>query len=360
MTRLIEILISLAIVAVLFLVVGLVLPSKRHISEKVETNRKMTIVFDTLNSFRRFKDWNPLLLRDPRMELKTSGPDAGVGARLDYTSKKPELGSGSLEITASEPGKHIAYAVENNKMGSDKRTEFVFKPTGRSGRNVEITETYDVDYGWNLIGRYAGLYVRSHVGDDMKLGLTKLTNMLAAVPNVDYAVKGSKLAGLQIVERPAEHLLVVSAGSVERNNDIVKASMRANMEWIKRTMDASGLTPVGPMRIVTTEMGRESYTFDVVQPVRKATATEGAAADAPLTGLSLQGPVKYEQTKSGRAATATYSGFMAELDNVRNALRAWAVTHGYEVTERPYETYNNGIDQAFTETGSYNVYWAIK
>ena len=59
MTRLIEILISLAIVAALFLIVGIALPSSRHLQHSVETNRKLTIVFDTLNSLRRFKDWNP-------------------------------------------------------------------------------------------------------------------------------------------------------------------------------------------------------------------------------------------------------------------------------------------------------------
>ena len=56
MTRLLEILISLAIVAVLFIVVGFLLPSSRHLENSVETNRKMTIVYDTLNSVRRFKD----------------------------------------------------------------------------------------------------------------------------------------------------------------------------------------------------------------------------------------------------------------------------------------------------------------
>ena len=47
MTRLIEVLISLAIVLALFLVISLVLPSSRHLSEQVQTNRKMTIVYDT-------------------------------------------------------------------------------------------------------------------------------------------------------------------------------------------------------------------------------------------------------------------------------------------------------------------------
>lgn len=381
MTRLIEILISLAIVAVLFLAVGVVLPSSRHISEKVETNRKMTIVYDTLNSFRRFKTWNVLALRDPKMEIKYSGPEAGVGARMDYVSNQKSLGvgSGSWEITASEPKKRIDYKIENNERGHDKRTSFILKPTGRSGRNVEITQTYDVDYGWNLIGRYGGLYVSRHVGDGMKLSLGRLSNMLASVPNVDYAVAGSKLTGLKMVERPAEHLLVVSSGSIERNNEKIKASMKGNMEWIKRTMDASGLVAAGPMRIISTELGSETYTFDIAQPVRKGSGaaasdaadgdTEEAATpaapvasatgDAPLN-VKLQGPVTYVQTKPTRAAMGSYTGFMAELDNVRNAVRAWALTQGYEVVDRPYEFYKNGIDQAFTENGQYEVYWTLK
>src|SRR3546814_10290765 len=78
MTRLIEILISLAIVAALMLLVALVLPSSRHLSESVETNRKMTIVFDTVNSLRRFTDWNALALRDPQADFELSGPASGV------------------------------------------------------------------------------------------------------------------------------------------------------------------------------------------------------------------------------------------------------------------------------------------
>src|SRR3546814_9134883 len=68
-------------------------------------------------------------------------------------------------------------------------------------------------------------------------------------------------------------------------------------------------------------------------------------------------PVEYVQTESGRVAMAYFSGFMAGLDNVRNALRAWALTQGEEVTGRPSEIYKNGIDPAFTAEGEYEVYW---
>ena len=371
MTRLIEVLISLAIVAALFLVISLVLPSSRHISEKIETNRRMTIVYDTLDSLRRFDDWNPLILHDPKMQVKLSGPPSGVGAELDYSSKVPALGEGSWKIIADDPGKSVTYAVVNPQRGHDKRMTFTFRTTGHAGRNIEIAQNYDVTYGWDLLGRYAGLYVSSHVGDDMKLGLERLTNMLTTVPNVDYRGQGDKLVGLRAVDTPAENLLVVSAGSIPRDDDKITASMKANMEWIKRTMEASGLVAAGPMRIISTEMGRENYTFDVAQPVRRSapaaakpgTETPPVAADvgvAPLTGLKLQGPVKYVQTKPGRAATASFTGYFVALENVRNALRAWALTQGYEVTDRPYEVYKNGIDQAFTENGEFDVYWTLK
>lgn len=353
MTRLLEILISLAIVLGLYLVVALVLPSKRHLVEKAETNRKLTIVFDSLNSLRRFKDWNPLVLRDPAMQLSYSGPESGVGARMDYVSKNERLGKGSWEITESVPREKISYAITNIERGNDKRTSFSFKPTGRNNRNVEISQTYDVNYGWNLLGRYSGLYVSRHVGDDMKLGLSRLVGMLASVPNEDYAIAGSKLTGFKVIDRPAEDVLFVNAGNVDRSNSQIQSSISANSEWIKRVMDANGLEAVGPVRIVTTDLGRETYNFDVAQVVRKKGG--GAAGN-----VSLQGPVKFAQNKPAKAATAAYTGYMAELDKARNGLRAWAVTHGYEVTDRPYEAWKSGVAGSFTENGQFDIYWALK
>jgi hypothetical protein len=360
MTRLIEILISLAIVAALFLVVGLVLPSSRYLVERVETNRKLTIVYDTLNNFSRFKDWNATPLRDPRMQTRISGPAAGVGAEFHYDSKKNEVGSGTWKIVESVPNELVAIQIDNDRMGKNKRTEFKLKPTGNNNRNVEITQTYKVEYGFNLLGRYAGLYVRSHVGDDMKFGLAKFANMLASVPNIDYAVYGEKLTGLSVAQLPAEHLLFVPAGTLEFDDPVIEKSMRANMEWINRTMTASGLVAAGPMRIITSEQGRETYTFDVAQPVRRASDAEGTAATAELTGLGLQGPVKYQLLPARRAVSAKFIGYIRELENVRNALRAWSAPRGLEVADRPYEVYDSGIEGAFTEDGKFTAYWAIK
>ncbi|HEY4556324.1 MAG TPA: SRPBCC family protein [Lysobacter sp.] len=358
MTRLLELLISVAIVAVLFLAVGLALPSSRHLSHSIETNRKPTIVFDTLNSVRRFPQWNPLVLKDPAMQLRMTGPASGKGARIEYSSKEEGLGEGSWEIVESEPNKRVAYRIENIERGDNKRTEFTLRPTGRNNRNVEITQTYDVDYGMNLLGRYAGLYVSSSVGADMKMGLGRLANLLAAVPNIDYSElsKEDPARAPKVVDRPAENLLFVTS-AVDRDNAKVQAQMQSNYEWIRKVMAANGLEAAGPVRIITNEFGAETYSFDVAQPVRKAGETGPATQ---YEGLKMEGPVEAAFNAPTKVATTSYKGHMANLSQVRDALRAWTLTNGYETIERPYETWNGGISAGFTPEGEFNVFWAVK
>ncbi len=355
MTRIIEFLIALGIVAGLFVIIGVCLPGERHLSESIETNRKMTIVYDTVSSLRRFKDWNPLVLRDPAVELKLSGPESGVGARLDYSSREGSIGQGSWEITEAEKNSRVAIAIQDRAKGHDKTTVFNLEPTGKNNRNVKITQEYSVKYGFDLLGRYAGLYVTRHVGDDLKLGLSRMVNMLATVPNVDYRASEAPLTDLKVVDVPAEDLLVVNAGNIDRGNDTIRKSIEDNQEWIKRAMEANGLEAAGPVRIVTTDFGAEKYAFDVAQPVRKKGA-EGKL-EVKIPGGN---PATYVHTEPRRSAYATYTGHMAGLDIARNALRAWATTAGYEVVDRPYESWKGGVDKAFTTEGSYDVYWSIK
>lgn len=383
MTRLIELLISLAIVAALFIIVGFLLPSHRHIEQSVETNRKMTIVYDTINSFARFAQWNVLPLHDPAMDIEISGPKSGVGAQLDYSSKERSVGSGSWKLVDSVPGKSVTFEITNKEPGSNKVTTFKLEPTGRGAvkRNVRITQTYDVDYGMNLFGRYAGMYVSSGMGETMKMSLGRLSNMLAAVPNYDYTElsKDDPSRAPTIVERPAANMLLVSA-AVERNNDVVQRTMKNNMQWIEKVMKANNLVAAGPVRVITNEFGSDTYAFDVAMPVRKAggseTSEDAAKQDGESAGdkvavteevpaagkldVKLEGPVEYIYEEPTRVAVVPFTGHMANLPKVRDALRAWVLTQGMDTAGRPYESWDTGIEKGFGDAGEFKVYWVLR
>lgn len=379
MTRLLELIAAILIVIVLFVTVGVFLPSHQALEHSVETNRPVRLVFDTLNGFKRFGDWNPLRLHDPNIAYTTSGPDFGVGARLEYSSKSKRIGEGSWELTETkEDGRvqSIRFVLTNPAYGEKKTMRFNIE---RKGRTTVITQRYDVDYGWNLLGRYAGLYVSRSVGEDMKLGLSNLGAVFAMIPNFDYS-------GIEIetVEIPAQNILYIPTES-ERNITAVETAMTNQLKWIRQVMAKNELEAAGPFRLVTTNFGSDVYEFDIVMPVRKK-GSAPAAAEAPAAegegeaeggmrpgaeamaaaepidpeSIKLEGEVKFGQSYAGRALKTIYNGHPAGLPVVRDQLRAWAATHGVQIQDRAFEEYLQDIETTSTEDSQFNVYWPIQ
>ncbi|HEU0151822.1 MAG TPA: SRPBCC family protein [Arenimonas sp.] len=385
MTRVIEWIISLLIVIALFVVIGLFLPAKRTVSHSIETNRPMATVNDILSSFTRFRDWNALVNHDPRVQLTTSGPESGEGATLAFQSSQFSIGSGEWKVVEFVPGEKIVYALDTPGRGKNKTMTFRFERTGQRKQNVEITQRYSVDYGWDLLGRYSGtLYVNSEIGADIKRGLGKLSNLLATIPRFDYSLHEP---GFQVVELPAENVLLVTTAAKRANDDIALA-MTNQRKWIDQVMEKNELEAAGPMRIVTNEFGADTYGFDVVLPIRRkgtgpadeatdaaegAEGTEGeAVAEAPAApavdpnapletfDVKVEGPVVYAQLPARRAAKTTYTGPSPGLARIRDLVRAWSLVRGYEPTDRPYEDYLGEIKDMLAEDAEFNVYWPIR
>ncbi|GAB2652976.1 polyketide cyclase [Arenimonas aestuarii] len=416
MTRVIEWLISLLIVAALFVVIALFLPATRTVSHSVETNRPMSTVNDILSSYTRFGDWNALVNHDPRMKIDISGPESGVGAKLSFYSDDATVGEGTWELVEFVPGDKIVYALDTPGRGKNKRMTFDFERTGQRKQNVKVTQTYTVDYGFDLLGRYAGLYVTDNIGEDMKLGLGKFSNLIATIPRFDYSQHDAEFA---FVDLPAANVLSATA-TAKRANDDIALAMTNQLKWIEQVMEENELEPAGPLRIVTNEFGAEAYGFDVVMPVRpegtgpegeeEATdaaegedvaaaddeaATEGEDAaegeateeliaeiaqervqlDAPLDAsvmpevLDIEikpgrnntaNPVVYLQVPAHRAVTTTYVGPAPALPRVRDLIRAWAMVRGAETADRPYEDYRIEIKDMLSDTAEFQAYWPVK
>jgi effector-binding domain-containing protein len=355
MVRIVEFLISLLLVVALFVVIALFLPSRRIYAYSVETNRPISTVYDLFNGFGRFTDWNPLLRYDKHARTEVTGPEMGKGAKFSYSSRDQMIGSGSWEIIDSVPGRMVKYRLIGPTRGQDKTMTIKLERTGQNNRNVKITQEYRVNYGWDLIGRYAGLYVNRNVGDDVKRGLDKFSTLLATIPKFDYSQHPGEFA---IVQAPMQDALVVSTAA-QRSNDEIMVQMQNQKAWIDKVMSANGLVADGPLRIVTTEFTSSTYAFDVVQPIRKADAPEGQPAGEKMI-LSMEGPVSYVQLPARRLATTSYTGPAPGLPRVRDILRAWAMTHGADTDDRPYEEYLSGIDAMRNDDAQFKVYWPLK
>ena len=117
--RIIKWLIGIVVIlAVVFFGGAMFLPKEVSVARSIEIDATPADVFPHVNSLKAGAEWSPWLGRDPEVQLSYSGPDEGVGAKLDWTSDHPQVGSGSQVISASVPNEKVTTDLDFGDMGS--------------------------------------------------------------------------------------------------------------------------------------------------------------------------------------------------------------------------------------------------
>ena len=128
---------------------------------------------------------------------------------------------------------------------------------------------------------------------------------------------------------------------------------------------ALSLTSCSEDKADSQEIPSESFRNEVAATEVRVATAERKSFDYLInaTGkldIKLEGPVTANYTEPTKIAVTRFKGHMANLNRIRDALRGWAMTRGYETTERPYENWIGGLDKGFTEEGEFEVVWAVK
>jgi hypothetical protein len=354
MIRIFEVLVALLIVFVLAVVIGVMLPSQGHTEREVEVSSPVRQVYDSLNTFRRYPQWSWLRAQDPSVKMSFQGPEAGKDAKVSWSSALPKIGDGSLQITSTTPDSKVVMAVDNNWTGTDKTYTVELRPAA-NGKTLKINVAYDVDYGWNLLSRYAGLYINGDPASSIQVSLNNLSAMLAGFPNIDY--KDQKIESVEVAGKP---VFLVSTKS-KRSLDEVAAATDTAIAQIDAAIKKAGLTAAGPRMTITTEWGDEDYTFSVAVPVSSPMFTlnqQQVTIETPVPAPSDSGDDEDGQPKTynpgekdrkgylvvdanvravlwyqGVALYTEYTGSPAALPLLRLGQKAYAETHGYRYAE---------------------------
>ncbi len=324
MLRILEILLAILLAVAFFFIVGLFLPKTAHIQRSIEVGNPISQVYDTLNGFHRFDDWSPWHANDPHMQVTKSGPINGVGAKVDFVaSEGGSAGKGSLEINESDLAEGeatIRMALINDWEGINKRSSFRLVQDGKT-RAINVQWDVRVDYGWNILGRYKGMYLDGTMGEDMEIALGKLSNFMATVPNADY----SQLS-VEEVERPGGPILYVGGGvpSAPRKWDLEALPlMERSWKQVEDFMKEKGITPTGDKLRIINIVGDEAVDASMAYPI--PADVEVVPSGNVRIGIAYAGSALKVLYKNRRAGIGAPRG-------PREALRAFAMTHVYEFT----------------------------
>ncbi|MBT8078339.1 MAG: SRPBCC family protein [Gammaproteobacteria bacterium] len=167
----------LVALAVLFVIGGMLLPSEQHVERSVVVNAEPSEVFLLVNDFREFNKWSPWADIDPDgTRYEFSGPAAGVGSKLSWSSEHPDVGSGAQEIVDSQPNRMVKARLTFEGFDSPSYATYTLEPTD-GGTRVSWAFDSNLD---SMLGRYLGVMMEKWVGADYERGLARLKELAEA------------------------------------------------------------------------------------------------------------------------------------------------------------------------------------
>ena len=195
MRPLMRLVLGLAALAAILMAVSIGLPAHVTVARSKVISAPESAIFPYLNDLHNFKDWAPWKKRDPDLDIAYSGNEKGKGAAIAWTSQKKSVGSGSMEITESDPNRHIGMQVNFN--GLEGTSAFELTPAGSGSK---LTWSFGFETGSSPIKRWKGLMLDSLIGPEYSAALDTVkekveTERRPTAPTASVPVPGMLVPG---------------------------------------------------------------------------------------------------------------------------------------------------------------------
>ncbi|MEL7344833.1 MAG: SRPBCC family protein [Pseudomonadota bacterium] len=164
------------IVVLAFIVVGggFLMPREITLDRTVTIAAAPDEIFPHINNLSANAAWSPWLGLDPNVVLDYGDIAEGVGATMRWASENQNVGTGSMEIVVSEPGKRIETALDFGPMGGGTAAFDLVETSA----GTDVTWGFYTDLGMNPIARWFGPMIEGPVGDDYERGLNNLKSLV--------------------------------------------------------------------------------------------------------------------------------------------------------------------------------------
>ncbi|MDE3210667.1 MAG: polyketide cyclase [Pseudomonadota bacterium] len=394
MMRVFEFLVALVIVVALGVLAAVVMPGSGHVERQLVIGKDLRQVYDVVDNMRRLPDYSVLRALDPSVQFKLSGKAFGPGAEISWQSSDSKLGNGGVTIASATPDfdkidgntkeATIVWNLDNNWRGLQKHFTLDLERKGSRGQLTQVTWSYDVTYGWNLVNRFANLYIHGDPDTFIQGSLNNLQNVLAGIPNVDY----SQLVPYIKQTQPTPLLVVPTSIARKDGLDGLDDAVNTATAQIQAAAKKLGVNVTGPRILITTNYGDQTYSFDVALPIDSSTLTvdgqseqltaatppsltapaeASSAADAAGTTkdatklavgsrdqhgrLVVDGNVRATLAFGGAALEGVWNGTYAGVPLTRDMLKAYAQTHGYKFDDVVHRAYDVQVKPEVKDAG---------
>lgn len=165
---------TIAVLAVAFIAIGMVLPREVVVERSTEIAAPADKIFPHVNNLAATQAWSPWLALDPDVQTTYGDIAEGVGAKMAWVSDNPQVGSGSMEVVESVANEKLISDLDFGDMGTAQVSYVLEEVNGAT----KVTWGMTADMGSGPVGRWMGLMMDDWVGADYEIGLVKLKELV--------------------------------------------------------------------------------------------------------------------------------------------------------------------------------------
>lgn len=165
------ILISLAVIVLVFVIVVAMQPAKFRVARSVKIAAPASVVFPHVNDLHLWQAWSPFVKLDPSAKTTFDGPSVGVGSKMSWDGNK-EMGAGAMTVTETRPNEFVKFLLEFTRpFVATNTADFTFKT---EGDQTEVT--WGMSGNNNFIFKAVGLFMNCDkmIGPTFEQGLADL------------------------------------------------------------------------------------------------------------------------------------------------------------------------------------------
>ena len=327
------------ILVVILVGIGLFLPSTIKVQRSITIDAPKSFIFTRLNSFKTFNEWSPWAHIDPDTQFQYPGPDYGVGARIEWQSNNPNVGSGSQEIITSTPYSELEIALDFGPEGQANSTWTL----SEAPQGTNVAWTLNMDFGNNILGKYIGLMMDGMVGKDFEKGLSSLKQNIEKLPHQEFNSLDIELINTQALTAVAIQV-ETHADGITMARDLSHAFAELMTFISAQNIQLTGM-PIAITRKWNPDSG---WIFDAALPVSPETTITG---DTHFTLI---------RTYAGKAVRAIQVGPYSDAEKTYPLIFSYMAAMGLKQSDDSWEAYINNpatVDESEILT---EIYFPVK
>ena len=125
-----KILISLAIVILVFVIVVASRPADFRYQRSITISAPPSAIFPHVDNLHLWQAWSPWPKKDPAAKNDFEGPPAGVGAAMSWVGNS-DVGEGKMTIEECKTNEHVRFRLDFKKpFEGTNFADFTFEPSG--------------------------------------------------------------------------------------------------------------------------------------------------------------------------------------------------------------------------------------